>query len=255
MNKFYFRLVFTIIFPAIFHAQSGCENANSRIVAAYGHIKKAYDSRNITDVKYFSKRSLESFEDSKAYLEKCGCEPALKKSVDVNDLLSNVPDADTYENSRFFVKRARDIIQEAVIDIDECSYNAANKKTTVPSESNFVADVNDSAITDLQKQQLALKQQQEALKAQEEKLKLELISQQLKKNRALIAHYNAILATNVKAYNTSLSELACNVKPLDELETATTGLDEKDTAHIRSFYKQKLEHITNQYLALLSGCN
>jgi|GEM_PF-4124202 len=202
MNKFHLTLLPILLISCSIFSQNDCERANSRIVAAYSHLKKAYDSRNITDIKYFSVRSKESFENSKIDLETCGCEIAHKKALDAINLLTKVATVDIYEDARFFVKRTRDIAKEAMISIDECSYKSTNKVSV--NESAAILTNNDQNMLDLQKQQLVLKQQQDALETKAEEIKLQLMSEQLKKNRALIERYKAIITTNIKTFNHSL---------------------------------------------------
>jgi hypothetical protein len=191
-----FHLFLGLIIGSLGYGQTACEDANSYLVSAYSHVKKAYEANNISHLKYYANRSLQSFKSSKKDLVNCGCTPAIDLSEKAIDLLAKVESAKTYEDGRFFVKRARGISKESMVEIDKCAI--ANYNKTQASANNNVADNANTESLQQEKQQLLLT-------------------------------YNDIINNTVKAYNKSLGVCSCNhnkikkTKFLDDL--SSLGLD------------------------------
>lgn len=228
------------------NAQSNCDEANSYIVNAYSHVKDAYEANNISHLKYYANRSLESYKLSKKTLKDCNCESALNLADKSIELLAKVEDAETYEDGRFYVKRARDISKECIIEIDKCS---------VITNQNDVAE--NTTLSNLQNEQLKLKQQQEALKQKEEEIKKQLALQKEKeltlKKEQLILSYKSAISLNVKTYNESLKICDCNheiIKNNDHAENLATA----SIKQIKSHYNSSLKTLASSYLEQLNLC-
>ncbi|WNH12906.1 hypothetical protein [Thalassobellus suaedae] len=246
MKYYYFFLISITSFTI--NAQTNCDNANSYLVSAYSHVKDAYDANNISHLKYYANRSLESFKLSKKNLSDCNCIKVLELSNKAIDLLAKVESAETFEDGRFYVKRARDISKESVIEIDKCSAS-----TTIYNDT----DEND-ALTDLQNEQRKLKQQQEALKLKEAEIKKKLAAQSEKelklKKEQLILSYKSTVALNIKTYNETLKACNCNykaIKAADSLEDLT--LENMDT--IQKHYINELKVLASNYVSQLNSCD
>ncbi len=247
--KNYYLLLFLII-TLHFNAQTtNCDEANSYLVNAYSHVKDAYEANNISHLKYYANRSVEAFKLSKKTLKDCGCKTALNLADKSIDLLAKVESTETYEDGRFFVKRARDTAKESVIEIDKCSYS--NNSDPVETDEN-------TELSDLQNEQLALKKQQEALKLKEEQLKSKLAEQKEKeltnKKAQLILSYKNAIASNIKAYNDALKICDYKHRSLKEIDSPK-GLSEKSIETIKEYYINRLKTLASNYLEALNLCD
>jgi len=247
--KYYYLLLF-IVTSLNSNAQTvNCDEANSYLVNAYSHVKDAYDSNNISHLKYYANRSLEAFKLSKKTLKDCGCETALKLSNKSIDLLAKVEHAETFEDGRFFVKRARDLSKNSVIEIDKCAYS--NNSDALETDENI-------ELSDLQNEQLALKKQQEALKLKAEQIKSKLAQQEEKalllEKEQLIVSYKSAIASNIKTYNDALKICDCNHVALKEID-ASIDLSTKSVEAIKNHYINNLKTLALSYLSELNLCD
>lgn len=245
MKKHYFFL-FSILISHVFYAQSACDDANSDLIYAYSHVKTSYNANNISHLKYYANRSLESFERSKPKLKECGCETAYDLAFESAQLLSKVDAAETFEDGRFFVKRARDIAQESVTELDKC---------TVPT-TDAPAN-NTSQLSSLQMEQEKLKQQQEELKRRAEEISAKLAQQnemELKlKKEQMINSYKSAITSNIESYNNALNVCNCSSSPI-KLEDKT-DVSQKSLEEIKAYYLNSLKGLTSNYLAQLNSCS
>jgi len=242
----YYLFCFLIASLAI-HSQTNCDEANSYLVNAYSHVKDAYDSNNISHLKYYANRSLESFKLSKKTLISCGCETALNLANKNIDLLAKVDNAETFEDGRFYVKRARDISKESIIAVDKCAV------------SNSYGETNeDQALSRLQNEQLKLKQQQEALKLKEEQIKIKLAEQKEKelllKKKQLIISYNNAITKNIKTYNESLKVCDCEDAVVNDV-ASKEDLSMESIEGIKTHFTNNLKSLASSYLTQLNLCD
>ncbi|GAA4816646.1 hypothetical protein [Litoribaculum gwangyangense] len=247
MKKVFLLLCLSTIFTV--QAQSDCDDANSYLVNAYSHVKDAYEANNISHLKYYANRSLESFNLSKKSLKNCDCETALVLANKSTDLLAKVEDTQTYEDGRFYVKRARDLSKECIITVDKCS---------VTNYSNEIATSENRQVSDLQDEQLNLRKQQEALKLKQEKIKIQLEEQkkeELKlKKEQLILSFEAAISENIKTYNETLKVCNCNHNTIS-VNNPSEALFMKSIKEIKTHYNNNLKTLTSNYLRELNACN
>ena len=247
MKNHYIFLVLIVSFSS--YAQT-CDDANSYLVNAYSHVKDAYDSNNISHLKYYANRSVESFKLSKKTLNTCGCETALNLANKAIDLLTKVEDVETFEDGRFYVKRARDISKESVIEIDKCSM------------ANYVAQdegvTENNKLSELQKEQLKLKQQQEILKLKEAQIKTKRAQQKEKeltlKKKQLILSYESAISSNIKTYNDTLKICDCEHEALKNTNTSDDLLAQS-IKDIKSHYSYIIKTLASNYLSQLNSCD
>lgn len=242
MRNFYiFLLLLTI--PQTFYGQSYCEDANSDLIYAYSHVKSAYNSNNISHLKYYAKRSLKAFERAKEKLTKCGCETAYNLAYDGSELLAKVDITKTYEDGRFYVKRAREIGKQSVIELDKC---------TIPIDEN-------EELTTLQIEQSKLKQQQKELKLKEAEIKLKLAKQQEKelliKKEQLIKSYNSVMSSNIETYNKALEICDCDHEAFSNNIENQKEVKSKSIEEIKTYFINNLKGLTVNYLSQLNLCD
>ena len=246
--KNYYLLCFFMATVAM-KAQTNCDDANSYLVNAYSHVKDAYDSNNISHLKYYANRSVESFKLSKETLISCGCKTALDLANKGIDLLAKVEHVETFEDGRFYVKRARDISKESVIEIDKCALEIYN-------DSDSTAE--NEALSDLENEQLLLKKQQEALKLKEKQIKSKLAEQKEKelklRKEQLILSYNSAMLSNIKTYNDVLKICDCKHEAIENIES-TVDVSTKSVEDIRNFYTNNLKAVASNYLSELNSCH
>lgn len=240
-----------LFFSCIIQAQGNCEDASAYLINSYSHVKDAYDSNNISHLKYYANRSAESIKLSKNNLADCNCKKASDLADQTLDLLLKVDDAETNEDGRFFVKRARDLSKESVIEIDKCAYNNANGIEVEETSTG------DSALADLQKQQEQLQQQQNALKQKTEEIKQKLAKQQNEalalKKQQLISEYKLAINGNLKTYNETLKLCNTNHEHMKALEN-DKDMASESVDSIKEFYISNLKNLASEYMAALEAC-
>lgn len=244
MKNTYLIFILTSFFTL--NAQTNCDDANYYLVSAYSHVKKSYDSHNVSHLKYSAHRALEAINLSKKAMDNCDCQTATELADKAIDLLAKVEDAKTWEDGRFYVKRARDISKESVIEIDKCS---------VSTTTDDVINTENVALNDLQNEQLKLKQQQEALEEKAKEIKRKLAEQQEKKTllekETLIASYKKIIASTIKNYNEILKVSGSNYSFKNNIE-AIKNINSQDIDSIKSHYINSLKTMTSTYLTQLN---
>ena len=243
--------LFFIIFPMIMIGQTSCDDANSYLVNAYSHVKDADDSNNISHLKYYAHRSLESLKLSKSNLKHCGCDKVLELNQKGIDLLENVEDVATFEDGRFFVNRARDISKETVIEMDKCAFNKSTEITLNISESE------NEALSELEKEQIQLNKQQNALKLKKQELNTKLAVQKqnelLLKKQQLIKSYKNVISANIKTYNNALTVCKCNHSIMNVTKLGE-DISTKTMDDIKRYYTNNLKELASNYLLELNAC-
>lgn len=245
MKLFSFLLAFAL--SAIVYGQSSCDTANSYFVIAYAHVKDAYSSNNISHLKYFAKRSQESFNLSKKSLKDCGCDKALKLANESIDFLVKAQKEKTYEDSRFFIKRSRELSKKSMSEIDLCSMEEyEDELSKKPKLSNLELEQEL-----LRHQQKELQLKADLLKAKMEKQKAESLAL---KRKVLISSYKKTISENVTTYNASLKACNCDYSEIkakdDSSDLSTNNLED-----IKSYYKNNLKALASNYIEQLDSCN
>ncbi|WP_282135348.1 hypothetical protein [Seonamhaeicola maritimus] len=236
-----YAFLFSFFTFSFLFAQNFCTDADSNLIYAYSNVKDAYESNNLDHLKYYSEKSLKSFEQAKINLKKCGCETAYEMAYDGAELLAKVENAETFEDGRFFVKRAREIAQRTISTLNEfTATDGANKA----DELNV-----------LQIEKERLEQQQLALKQKEKELTKKLAEQKLKANtlekEKLIEKYEDALSLNIETYNELLKR--CGSK-----STVTVSNKSKDELlneeieDIKAYFIENINKVTHSYLAELN---
>lgn len=244
MKKNYLFFTLFVIVYSQFQGQTDCSDADTDLIFAYSHVKSSYDSKNISQLKYYAKKSLESFESAKPKLKDCGCKTAYKNANDSAELLSKAETSKTFEDGLSLVKKARDIAKQSIIELDKCS---------APYPNN-------DALAALKMEQDNLKQQQNELKIKEEQIKLKIAELQEKelqsKKESLINSYKNILSSNVKVYNETLKICDCkNYEVLTDINDDPENLYEKSLSDIKIYYLSSIKELTSNYLTQLKLCD
>lgn len=242
MKKNYTIFLLLIFYIAISNGQSNCSEAYPDLNYAYSHVKLAYNSNNITHLKYYSNKSEKAFERAKKILINCNCNNAYNYAYDGHKMLSKVKDVETYEDGRFYVKRGRDTAKESILELDECT-----------KLSN-----NDNSLEALQQEKLILKQQQLELMRKEEEIKTKMAEQKRKelmlKKELLINSYETAISSNIKNFNSVLKNFECNYQFKKE-NISQNELIAKSIKEIKSYYLKSIKKTTSTYLAQLDICN
>ncbi|RED44974.1 hypothetical protein [Seonamhaeicola aphaedonensis] len=241
MKRIY-TFLFTFFTFSFLFSQDYCTNADSNLIYAYSNVKDAYESNNLDHLKYYSNKSLKSFEKAKINLKKCGCETAFDLVYDGAELLSKVENQATFEDGRFFVKRAKEITQKAIA--------ALNKFTINNVSTNQTDDLNA-----LQLEKERLEQQRLVLKQKEEALAKKLAEQKVKTNtlekEKLIEKYEAAIVKNIEIYN-ELLKLYGSSSKLNSENANKNELKSKSIEEIKDYYIEHIKSVTNTYLAELN---
>ncbi|GAA4281230.1 hypothetical protein [Gaetbulibacter aestuarii] len=260
MKKIYYLFFFFLSYSVI--AQTACDDANYYIVSSYSHVKDSYESNNIDHVKYYADRAVGSLKSFLNQMKSCDCVNAERLAKKSYDILEKVAYQETYEDARFFVKRARDSIKAGVIEDDKCSVlrGQNNASTTATTTEVAYSDTSEdqTALSDLEKEQLKLQQQQEALKRKEQEIKAKLAAQQEKEQmlekQQLIRNYQNALRSSVKSYNQTLKLCGSSHDAFTYAENSE-GLENKSVNEINEHYKREIETMTNEFLSALNSVN
>jgi len=120
MKKIYF---FFLIFAIYLHSngQSNCAKANSDLVYGYSHIKTADDANNLENLKLWSSRALESFNQVKVKLEACTCEKSYKYIQKILERLNHIENSESFEESQSLIKKSRGITKELIMELELCT--------------------------------------------------------------------------------------------------------------------------------------
>ncbi len=241
MKKNYlFFLIITVYIQSF--AQTSCEDAHSDVIYAYSHVKSAYNSNNITHLKYYSKRSLDAFNRAKKKLNYCKCEASYNYAYDAYELLNKVSNSETFEDGRFYVKRARDIAKKVINELELCTQ----------------LSIEDEALAELENEQFKLKQQQIELNLKEEQIKLKLAEKEVKelhlKKEQLIQKNELAILANVRTFNDMLMACECGTE-ISEIKRNKEVFLSKNLDEIKANYLTIIKNMTTNYLQKLSACD
>lgn len=253
MKPFYLLYLLSFTYSLSINGQTNCDDANYYLVSAYSHVKDAYDSRNISHLKYYANRSIEAIRLSKKALIKCDCDTALKLANDAAELLIKVEDTETWEDGRFYVNRARNISKQSVIEIDKCSVNTNNDSSKTFTDS--VNTSNNNELDNLKNEQLKLKQQQDDLKQKEEEIKRKLALQKEKQlqleKETLVLSFKSAITKQIKTYNETLNASGCKYKSITPIRSFEDKPDIKD---LKKHYLNYLKALALNYTNQLNAC-
>tara|TARA_R110001583_G_scaffold41775_1_gene132851 strand:+ start:3774 stop:4535 length:762 start_codon:yes stop_codon:yes gene_type:complete len=196
-NIYLFFLIF-ISYSVIQGQTIGCSDADSDLIYAYSNVKSAYEANNISHLKYYSDKSLKSFEKAKINLKKCGCDAAFDLAFKASELLAKVEPAETFEDGRFFVKRAKEIAQNCITELNKC---------TIPTVDTSISNAENSndALNALQLEKDKLEQQRLELKLKEDEIIKKLNDQKQEalqsQKETFIKQHEDMLNSNIKMCN------------------------------------------------------
>ncbi len=265
MKNYYFLLCAFIVSLAVnSQDSSNCEDANYYLTSAYSHVKSSYDSNNVSHLKYYANRSLESYKLANDLLPSCDCKEAEKIKQKATEALAKVELAETFEDGRFFVKRAREAAQQIITALDQCADGtyvapeedlvASNTETTAVK---IVSTNESSSLSDLERRQKELLRQQEELKRKTEALKAKMANEQqmqLKKQKETLAtSYRKTVDETIKNYNLTLDKCECDAQKIMHKSNYLNTTD-KSINEIKSYYITIIEELTSDYLNQLNSC-
>lgn len=244
----HFYTLFFILSSLATYAQTPCDEANAYLVSAYSHVKSSYEANNISHLKYFAHRGLESVKLAKKTLSDCNCSKALEQANKALDVLAKVDEQPTYEDGRYFVKRAKEFSQQSVIEIDKCATSGYHTETVLAQDD----------LTNLKNEQAALLAQQEALKQKEAEIKKQIAAQKEKEHllqkQQLIVMYQKMIDLNIKTYNETLKNCHCGHENLN-FEPLNNASNNMTISELKVYYNNQLKTLASNYLHQLETCN
>jgi hypothetical protein len=177
MKKICLLFLISIVYSESQAQNPACTDADSNLIYAYSNIKSAYESNNIQHLKYYSDKSLKSFEDAKINLKKCGCDTAFELAYNAMELMVKVEAASTFEDGRFYVKRAKEITQKCITELNKC---------TIPTHTEtekmaIIEEKEGDNLKALQQEKTKLEEQRLALQFKEDDILKRLNAQKNKK--------------------------------------------------------------------------
>jgi hypothetical protein len=251
------------LFPLLFctyfisFSQTGCLDAQAHIIYAFNNAKDGLESNNITDVKYYAQKTLESFKNVQSVLGDCDCENVENLTYESIQKLSKVTRTEKMSDAKYFVAKSKDNSQKIITALDYCT--VTNKGTSTVTDKG-ISPVIDDKLSYLEKEQLKLKQQQKELLKQQEALNQKMLKQKEAdlsiEKQQLITISNAALIKNIKAYNEVLHVCHCGTSiPDNYIEISGDQLMTKSIDEIRTYYIASSKNLTSSYLELLNNCD
>ncbi len=251
------------LFPLLFctyfisFSQTGCLDAQAHIIYAFNNAKDGLESNNLTDVKYYAQKTLESFKNVQSILRDCDCENVENLTYESIQKLSKVPKTEKMSDAKYYVAKSKDNSQKIITALDYCT--VANKGTSIVVDEE-ISPVIDDKLSHLEKEQLKLKQQQEALLKQQEALHQKMLKQKEAELRIekqqLITVSNAALVKNIKANNEVLHVCHCDTSiPDNYIDVNNDELMSKSIDEIRAYYIASSKDLTSSYLDILNTCD
>ncbi|KAB1067222.1 hypothetical protein F6U93_12450 [Tamlana haliotis] len=255
MKNYY--LLFFLTASMVVSAQSACDNAHAYMGNAYAHVKDSYESNNVSHLKHYANRSVESFKLAKKSLASCNCDKAVELANKSIEALEKVESAETFEDGRFFVKRGREFSKEGLVEIDKCAYNQF-QPAAVASVAVAGTTINStpSNLTELEQEQLKLKQQQEALRLKSQQIKAQLAQQEAQelalRKQQMIQAYKSQILENMKSYNETLKVYGSH--SYVKFKETIIDMETKSISEIKSHYLNEIKMLTKNYLEALNQC-
>lgn len=230
-------------------SQNGCADAQAHIFYAYNNAKDGLESNNLTDVKYYAKKTLESYISVQNVLGTCDCENVENFTYESIQKLSKVAGTKKMSDAKYFVAKSKDYAQKIITSLDYCTVEVKSTTTVMNDD-----------LSNLENEQLKLKQQQEELIKQQEALKQKLDNQKEEglriEKQQLIAKSNAALLKNIEAYNEILDACKCKTSISDNPSiNSNNQLMTKSVDEIRSYYIITIQELTSNYMSMLSTCD
>jgi hypothetical protein len=253
MKKICLLLLISIIYSESQSQNSGCTEADSNLIYPYSNVKSAYESNNIQHLKYYSDKSLKSFEDAKINLKKCGCDTGFELAYNAMDLMAKVEATSTFEDGRFFVKKAKEITQKCITELNKCTI-----PTIIETEKIVSIEENDGDdLKALQQEKAKLEQQRLALKLKEEDILKRLDAQKNKElelqKEVLIKDHKTTLNLNIATYNKVL-KIFGSTSQLPSYNKNDDALLTENLEAIKSYYYNITRDINAMYMEKLNLC-
>ena len=253
MKKIYLFFFIFIVYSEFQAQNSPCADADSNLIYAYSNVKDAYESNNVQHLKYYSDKSLKSFEEAKVNLKKCGCETAFELAFNAKELMTKVEAASTFEDGRFFVKRAKEITQNCITEINKCTLQINKKEEKMAT----VQDKGGDELKSLQLEKDKLEQQRLALKLKEEEIIKKLDAQKSKElqlqKEALIKDHITVLNLNITTCNKVLKTYG-SATELAIYNKNDSALLSENVETIKAYYLNITKDINSQYTEKLNLC-
>jgi hypothetical protein len=253
MKKIYLFFFIFIVYSEFQAQNSPCADADSNLIYAYSNVKDAYESNNVQHLKYYSDKSLKSFEEAKVNLKKCGCETAFELAINAKELMTKVEAASTFEDGRFFVKRAKEITQNCITEINKCTLQINKKEEKMAT----VQDKGGDELKSLQLEKDKLEQQRLALKLKEEEIIKKLDAQKSKElqlqKEALIKDHITVLNLNITTCNKVLKTYG-SATELAIYNKNDSALLSENVETIKAYYLNITKDINSQYTEKLNLC-
>lgn len=253
MKKIYLFFFIFIVYSEFQAQNSPCADADSNLIYAYSNVKDAYESNNVQHLKYYSYKSLKSFEEAKVNLKKCGCETAFELAFNAKELMTKVEAASTFEDGRFFVKRAKEITQNCITEINKCTLQINKKEEKMAT----VQDKGGDELKSLQLEKDKLEQQRLALKLKEEEIIKKLDAQKSKElqlqKEALIKDHITVLNLNITTCNKVLKTYG-SATELAIYNKNDSALLSENVETIKAYYLNITKDINSQYTEKLNLC-
>lgn len=251
MKKYYLlSFVFILFFNTIHSQQSNDKDVHFNLSKVSKNITLGIKSYNVEDLKYHARISKKAIEIVERLVESEQCYTTQDLAGSIAIYLETALLAEELVTARTYLNKTEDLIIKAFYEYDTCS--AAGGE-----DNNSNTAVDDTALTDLQKQQAELKAQQLALEQKAKAIKEQLAEQEEKesllKKEQFIALNEKSITENIRVYNELLKACDCEASISNTSENIS-DMSTKKILQIRTHYLDKAIKISQNYITVLNDC-
>lgn len=269
-------VAFISIVLMIFHVSAqNCDAAFSAANYSVAHTNKAYESYNSQQVREWTEKAIETFNEVEEITSECGCIQVSEIAYQGFEACDKAQEENTFERSRFFAKRAREKAKLMIEALSKCTSipvsdiesrrNAGSEALGYAKKSNT-----DRVEDDLNSQQQELLAKQRQLIEQQRALEQQLADQakqvaELKQQKAneLIQQKRVKLNAEIalseiqKSHERLATSLGCNeALQLTRISFTRTvdALERESLNDTKLFYQNKLNEIIEKFSQSFSNC-
>jgi hypothetical protein len=113
-------LIFSIYGSLALLSSKDCSNAYSAADDAYSYCKKAYNSDNLDNLRYYAKKAKNAFDDAMSYSDDCGCDDAYSQADDGYSDAKKAYNSDNLEDGQYYIKKAKRHADDTMSYADDC---------------------------------------------------------------------------------------------------------------------------------------
>jgi hypothetical protein len=113
-------IISTVLLFGFIFRENDCREAYDYAEAAYSCLKKAYNSINLNDLKYYAHKAMDYSEDAQTAAKRCNCRGAYDNAEDTYNYSRKAYLALDFENGLRNVQKAIKAAKETMNEAEDC---------------------------------------------------------------------------------------------------------------------------------------